>query len=280
MPPLLHPIGQAPSDWGPGRRIPYRRKDDYHFADFPRYNEGSAEMEGTMLLQADRLVGLDEDQNSIVRKQFLVDKYLQHSAEVLKQCFRCFQRFGPDSIYFRVTGAPDPVNFNKGNPYEDFDIIINYDVLNSDKVLQEAKLQQIMNLTQMDRNGRINSTALLDAMASAIDPVLADSILQPIEDAQDQVSKEVTDDLAKIFAGIEMPARPTGSGAALQIIQQYVQQPDIAQKVQSDPAFAQRLQKYTAQYQFMIQQQQNAQIGRIGTNPAQMGQVNTQNMEQ
>ena len=280
MPPLLHPIGQAPTDWGPGRRIPYRRKDDYHFADFPRYNEGSAEMEGTMLLQADRLVGLDEDQNSIVRKQFLVDKYLQHSSEVLKQCFRCFQRFGPDSIYFRVTGAPDPVNFDKGNPNEDYDIIINYDVLNSDKVLQEAKLQQIMNLTQMDRNGRINSTALLDAMASAIDPVLADSILQPIEDAQDQVSKEVTDDLAKIHAGIEMPARPTGSGTALQIIQQYVQQPDIAQKVQTDQAFAQRLQKYTAQYQFVIQQQQNAQIGRIGTNPAQMGQVNTQNMEQ
>ena len=35
LPPLLHPIGQAPTDWGPGRRIPYRRKDDYHFADVP-----------------------------------------------------------------------------------------------------------------------------------------------------------------------------------------------------------------------------------------------------
>jgi ribosomal protein S8 len=280
MPPLLHPIGQAPSDWGPGRRIPYRRKDDYVFADFPRYNEGSVEMEGTMLQQADRLVGLDEDPNSIIRKQFLVDKYLQHSAEVLKQCFRCFQRFGPDSIYFRVTGAPDAVTFPKGNPNEEYDIIISYDVLNTDKEMQETKLQQIVNLTQLDSNGRINMTALLDTMAMAVDPMLADSILQPIEDAQEQIQKDVTDDLAKIFAGIEMPARPTGAQMAMQMIQAYLQQPDIQQRLQTDQAFAQRIQKYMGQYQFQMQQQQNAQIGRIGTAPAQMGQVNTQNINQ
>lgn len=279
-PPLLHPIGQAPSDWGPGRRIPYRRKDDYHFADFPKYNEGSVEMESTMLTQADRLVGLDEDPNSVVRKQFLVDKYLQHTAEVLKQCFRCFQRFGPDSIYFRVTGAPDPVNFSKGNPNEEYDIIINYDVLNTDKEMQENKLQQIVNLTQLDSNGRIDMTALLDTMAMAVDPVLADAILQPVEDAQEQIQKDVTDDLAKIFAGIEMPARPTGAQVAMQMIQAYLQQPDIQQKLQGDEAFAQRIQKYMGQYQFQMQQMQNAQIGRIGTAPAQMGQVNTQNMQQ
>ena len=280
MPPLLHPIGQAPSDWGPGRRIPYRRKDDYVFADFPRYNEGSVEMEGTMLQQADRLVGLDEDPNSIIRKQFLVDKYLQHSAEVLKQCFRCFQRFGPDSIYFRVTGAPDAVTFPKGNPNEEYDIIISYDVLNTDKEMQETKLQQIVNLTQLDSNGRINMTALLDTMAMAVDPMLADSILQPIEDAQEQIQKDVTDDLAKIFAGIEMPARPTGAQMAMQMIQAYLQQPDIQQRLQTDQAFAQRIQKYMGQYQFQMQQQQNAQIGRIGTAPAQMGQFNTQNINQ
>jgi hypothetical protein len=233
-----------------------------------------------MLQQADRLVGLDEDPNSIIRKQFLVDKYLQHSAEVLKQCFRCFQRFGPDSIYFRVTGAPDAVTFPKGNPNEEYDIIISYDVLNTDKEMQETKLQQIVNLTQLDSNGRINMTALLDTMAMAVDPMLADSILQPIEDAQEQIQKDVTDDLAKIFAGIEMPARPTGAQMAMQMIQAYLQQPDIQQRLQTDQAFAQRIQKYMGQYQFQMQQQQNAQIGRIGTAPAQMGQVNTQNINQ
>lgn len=281
MPPLLHPIGQAPSDWGPGRRIPYRRKDDYVFGEAPEYNQGSMEMEQTMLIQADRLVGLDtESEASVVRKQFLVDKFLHHHAEVLKMAFKCFQRFGPDSVFFRVTGAPDPVTFSKGNPNENYDIIVNYDVLNSDKEVQEAKLQQLVNLTQLDSNGRINMQGLLDTMANAIDPILADSILQPAEDAKEQIVKDVTDDLSKIFAGIEMPARPTGAQVAMEIVQQYTQQPDVAQRLQTDQAFAERLQKYAAQYQFQMQQQQNAQIGRIGTTPAQMGQVNTQNIAQ
>jgi len=281
LPPLLHPIGQAPTDWGPGRRIPYRRKDDYHFADVPGYNAGSVELEDTMLNQADRLVGLDEtSQISQVRKQFLADKFLQHNADVIKMCFKCFQRFGPDEIFFQVTGVPDSLQMTKGDPNENFDITINYDVLNNDPEKQEAKLQQLVNLTQMDASGRINMQGLLDAMVNAIDPVLADAILQPAEDSAEQVQKDVTGDLAKIFAGIEMPARPNGSQVAMQIIEQYVQQPDIMQRMQSDEAFAQRMQKYIQQYQFAMQQMQNAQIGRIGTAPAQMGSVNTQNMQQ
>lgn len=271
LPPILHPVGQAPSDWGPGRMIPYRRKGDLDFAPAPAFNSGSIEMEQTMEDQADRLCGLDEkSQISQIRQQFLVDKFLQHSAEVLRMCYRCFQRFGPDSIFFRVTGVPDPQVFDKGSAEENFDIVVNYDVLNSDTESQEKKLQQIVALTQMDRNGRINVDRLLDTVANAIDPVLADSILQPTEVAQEQIVKKVTDDLTKIFAGIEVNAQPNGAQIALQLIQEYAQQPDITQKLQADQAFAARIQKYSAQYTFQLQQMQNAQIGRLGTEPAEM----------
>ena len=277
LPPILHPVGQAPTDWGPGRMIPYRRKGDLDFAPTPPLPTGSIEMEKTMEAQADRLCGLDEtSQISQVRKQFLVDKFLQHSAEVLQMCYKCFQRFGPDSLFFRVTGSPDPVVFNKGTPDENYDIIISYDVLNSDPETQEKKLQQMVALTQLDRSGRINVDNLLDAAANSIDPVLADRVLQPTEAAQEQVVRQVTDDLTKIFAGIEMPARPNGAQIALTVIQQYAAQPDIAQRLQSDEAFAARLEKYAGQYTFQIQQAQNAQIGRVGTEPAQMGDIQTQ----
>ena len=277
LPPILHPVGQAPTDWGPGRMIPYRRKGDLDFAPTPPSPVGSIEMEKTMEAQADRLCGLDEtSQISQVRKQFLVDKFLQHSAEVLQMCYKCFQRFGPDSLFFRVTGSPDPVVFNKGTPDENYDIIISYDVLNSDPETQEKKLQQMVALTQLDRSGRINVDNLLDAAANSIDPVLADRVLQPTEAAQEQVVRQVTDDLTKIFAGIEMPARPNGAQIALTVIQQYAAQPDVAQRLQSDEAFAARIDKYAGQYTFQIQQAQNAQIGRVGTEPAQMGDIQTQ----
>ena len=279
LPPILHPVGQAPTDWGPGRMIPYRRKGDLDFAPTPPSPVGSIEIEKTMEAQADRLCGLDEtSQISQVRKQFLVDKFLQHSAEVLQMCYKCFQRFGPDSVFFRVTGSPDPVVFNKGNPDENYDIIISYDVLNSDPETQEKKLQQMVALTQLDRSGRINIDNLLDAAANSIDPVLADRVLQPTEAAQEQVVRQVTDDLAKIFAGIEMPARPNGAQIALTVIQQYASQPDVAERLQSDEAFAARLEKYAGQYTFQMQQAQNAQIGRVGTEPAQMGDINTQQL--
>jgi hypothetical protein len=37
LPPILHPVGQAPTDWGPGRMIPYRRKGDLDFADWTKH---------------------------------------------------------------------------------------------------------------------------------------------------------------------------------------------------------------------------------------------------
>ena len=278
LPPILHPVGQAPTDWGPGRMIPYRRKGDLDFAPAPSYNTGSAEMETTLTTLADRLVGLDDSAISQVRKQFLVDKFLSHTAEVLRMAYKCFQRFGPDEVFFRVTGIPDPQILNKGNPNENFDILINYDVLNTDPETVQSKLQQFVALNQLNANGRLNVDALLDVAAASIDPVMADAVLQPVENAQQQVIKDVTDDLTKIFAGIEMPARPAGAQIALQTIQQYSQQPDVAQRLQGDEAFRARMEKYAGQYTFQMQQAQNAQIGRVGTAPAQMGSIQTQNM--
>ena len=91
--------------------------------------------------------------------------------------YRCFQRFGPDEVFFRVTGIPDPQVMDRGDPDANFDITINYDVLNTDPKSQEAKLAQMTALLQLDRNGRIDVDKLLSVMAAAIDPILADAVL-------------------------------------------------------------------------------------------------------
>ena len=236
-------------------------------------------MEDTLLTLSDKLVGLDEgSQISQIRKQFLVDKFLSHTAEVIGMAYKCFQRFGPDEVFFRVTGVPDAQVFDKGNPDENFDIMVNFDVQNNDPETVERKLQQFVALNQLNANNRLNVDSLLDVAAASIDPVMADAVLQPVETAQQQVVEQVTDDLAKIFAGIEMPARQAGAQIALQVVEQYGQQPDVAQRLQTDQAFAARLQKYVGQYTFQMQQAQNAQIGRVGTAPAQMGQIDTQGL--
>jgi len=172
------------------------------------------------------------------------------------------------------------VRYSRGDPNEDFDINITFDVMNTDPEALEAQLQRFVSLVQLDRNGRINMDLLLEALAASVNPALADAVLQPAGEAQQQIVKQVTDDLSKIYAGIEVGARPNGAQVALQVVQQYTQQPDVMQRLQQDEAFQARLQKYVQQYQFQMQQAQNAEIGKIGTAPAQMGEMQTQGAAQ
>lgn len=279
LPWIEHPVGNAPKDIRPGGFLPYRRQGEVKYGPVPQYNAGSVEMEETQIRQADSLMGLEmENPLSSMRQQYFVNKFLEHVRDVLRLAYKCFQRFGPDEVFFRVTGVPDPQKFSKGDPNEDFDININFDVLSNDPENLETQLQQFVSLAQLDRNGRIDMDALIGVAAGAINPVLADAIMQPAEEAQQQITKQVTDDLSKIYAGIEVGARPNGYQVALQVLQQYIQQPDVMQRLQSDEAFKARLEKYYKQYEMVQKQAQNVEIGKLGTRPAQMGAVQTQGL--
>ena len=281
LPPIMHPAGRPPSDWGPGRRVPYRRLGEIAFGPIPPRDDGSVEAELSMRGQADRAVGLDlTNPLAVARQQFFVSRFLEHVKDVLSMAWKLYQRMGPDEVFFQVTGNPNPQVMQKGSPDENFSITVSFDSLATDPETAETQLKNMVSLVQLDRNGILDVNKLLEFTASAINPIFADYVLQPMEEAQQKVAKSVTDDLAKIFAGIEVPAQPNGAQVAMQLVQAYVQQPDVAARVQSDEAFAARLQKYAGQYEFMLQQAQNAEIGRIGTAPAEMGGMTTQGMEQ
>jgi len=281
MPPIMHPAGRAPSQWGPGVKVPYRRLGEVAFGPTPPADPGSERIEAQMVAQADRAVGLDmTNPISGIRQQFIVNKFLDHVKDVLAMSFKLFQRVGPDEVFFMVTGNPNPQTMGKGSPDDNYQITVSFDTTSTDPENARAQLEAMVSLVQLDRNGKMNTDRLLEFAAAAINPFFADYVLQPDEEAAGKMMKDVTDDLSKIYSGIEVPARPNGAQFALQTIQGYVQQPDVAQRLQSDEAFAARLQKYAEQYQFSIQQMQNAQIGKLGTNPAEMGGVQTQGMKQ
>jgi len=281
LPPIMHPAGRPPSDWGPGRRVPYRRLGEIAFGPVPQMDQGSMEIEMAMKVQADRAVGLDLDNPlATIKQQFYINKFLDHVRDVLTMAFKLYQRVGPDEVFFQVTGNPNGQIMSKGSPDDNFSIVVSFDTQSSDPEVAETQLRNMVSLLQFDRNGRLDTDKLLEFSAQAINPMFADYVLQPAEEAQQKVMKEVTDDIAKIYAGIEVPARPNGAQIAMQMLQAYVQQPDVAQRAASDEAFGQRLQKYAEQYQFQMQQMQNAQIGKIGTAPAEMGGMQTQGMQQ
>ena len=281
MPPIMHPAGRPPSDWGPARRVPYRRLGEIAFGPVPPLDSGSMEVEMQMRQQADRAVGLDaESPHSLPRQQYYVGKFLDHVRDVLGLAWKLFQRMGPDEVFFQVSGNANPQVIQKGDPNEVYSIVVAFDSMSTDPETAETRMKQMGSILQFDRNGRIDVDKFLEFTAMSIDPVLADYVLQPAEVAAEKMTKDVTDDLNKIYSAIEVPARPNGAQVALQLIQAYAQQPDVAQRLQQDEAFAERLTKYASAYQFMMQQAQNAEIGRIGTQPASIGNIETQNMNQ
>jgi hypothetical protein len=276
LPPIMHPAERPPQEWGPGRYVPYRRPGELHFGPVPPPDTSSYNIEQTLLDQGDKLIGLSEDSPiSSVQQQFYVDKFLCHVRDVLRMAWKNYLRYGPEKLFFRVTGMAEPEEMVKEDD-EQLDINVSFDTQNNDPETVERKIAAFANMLSIDKQGKVDVNSLLEVRGAAIDPVLADAILQPTEAGIEEITRQVTDDLSKIFAGIEVPARPQGAQIATQMIQQYASQPDIAQRIQEDEAFAERLKKYGDQYTFMLQQMQNAQIGRIGTEPASMGQVPTQ----
>lgn len=280
LPPLFHPAGHPPKDWGPGRLLPYRRLGEIAYGPTPQFDPGSERIESQMIAQADKAVGLDiENPLAGLRQQFYVNKFLDHVKDVLSLAFKLFQRMGPDEVFFQVTGSPDPQVMSKGDADDNFSIMVSFDTRETDPEAVEQQLKNMATLMQIDRNGRIDVDKLLELLAAQINPFLADYVLQPAEAAQDKMLKDVSDDLSKIYSGIEMPARPNGAQFAMQLVQAYAQQPDVAARLQNDEAFAARMQKYIGQYQMAMMQAQNAVTGRLGTQEANVGGVSTQNME-
>ena len=273
LPASKGPVGRPKPEFRPGGHVTERRAGEYGWVDPPPADPGSIEIESTLLAQADRMVGLaspELDPDAQMKRAFYLDKFLAHISGVLSAAFSAFNRYGPAQLFFRISGIPEPQQFEKMDPNHEMDLHVSWDAQNHDPETVEKKLTQMLQLVQYDRTGKIDISKMLDFAAAAIDPVLADTVLQAEEQGTAKAARDVAEDLSMIYAGLEIGARPSGHQIAMQIGQQYMQQPDVAERAQNDEAFAARLQKYFGQIQHQLQQQQNAETGKLGTESADL----------
>jgi hypothetical protein len=200
---------------------------------------------------------------------------LEHACAVLKLAYTCFQRFGPDEVFFNVTGVPDPITME--NVEDDaFDITMTFDTLSNDPETMKARAEQMASLMAFDKNGRMDASKLVEFLAYTIDPAFASHVLLPAEENQQKLVKAITDDFAKLSGGVAIGPQPNGAQITLQLGQQWMQQQDVAQRYANEEAFKTRVDNYFQQAQFQIQQAENAQIGRIGAAPADFQGTNLQ----
>jgi hypothetical protein len=280
-PPLLHPVGRPPAQMGAGAWIGVRANEKFEYMNVPNTSGAASQLEKYVQQEAMDLIGLNEgSQLSQQRQQFFINKFLTHCSDILKLAYKAFLVFGPDEKFFRVTGYPNEMVIYRSPEDEEIDVCISFDVQNQDPEMMKAKIQSILELARNSPSNTFNLQAAEQLAANAIDPSIADVIIQPEGQGQEEMVKDVTDDLTKIYAGIPVGARPNGGQIAMQVIQEYTQQEDIQKRMSTDAGFVANIQNYGAQYQQQVVQQQNAEIGRLGTAPAQMGSVKTQNIEE
>lgn len=272
LPPLCHPIGRPPTRWGPGAHIPERRPNEYHYADRPIPDMNTDDSEDRLANNAKEYVGFanrDEDPAVLpLENQFEIDKFLSGLSKAYRQVWHLWKQYGPPEVFFRVIGLrqADPTLFDKGDKNEDFDLYLSWDVQSLDFAQMSQKLSAIIQAVQtLDRNGTADYSELLQVVCESIDPNLAERILQPASVGTQQIVNDEQGDLAQLFAGINKDIKPgTPPQLGLQVMQNWLQAPDVQQKVMADEALKGRVEARLKQYQFAIVQSENARIGRLG----------------
>ena len=279
LPPLEHPLGRAPSRFGPGVKLPYRTPGEVRFADTPRGSTVNVEIRRYLEERANKLMGRNapgvDPVESQMKQQEVIDKVFNHLKHVLDQIFSLYQQYGPDEEYFRVTGMQDMQKFDKGNPGDRFDFYLQFDVATQDPAQMLDRVKSIAELAGMlDKNGTLDTERLLQIAVGQILPGAAESVMIPKETASQKAVEEERQTIAEIYAGVPPNVRPNDAHEMkLQIFQQWLAQPDVTQKVQQDPALQERIQNYIQQRTMQVQQRQNAEIGRLGATPTQFGQT-------
>jgi hypothetical protein len=272
MPPLLHPFGRAPSSWGPGVMVPRMRADDYQYAESPKHDAGSKEIEESIRKTADRYFGRPVDEANAayaqMRQQNMVRKWLDYWREVAQQVLQLCQQFLPEPFYFRVVGSnqAEPLQTTRQEILGQYDITLAFNVSNLDSELVKQKLELLRAAVgEFDINGVVDRTELMKVVFDFVDPNMGERLLRPAEAASEQEKEEERNVFAQLMAGVPVDVK---EGQAYQLrlteLGQLAQTPTAQKKLQEDEHVRGVVERRAKQLEHQLVQQQNAQIGRLG----------------
>lgn len=277
FPPLEYPAGRPPVEWRPGGKIPYRVPGEVRFADMPALSPASMDVRNEINRQVNRYFGRNAEgadpTESAAKQQDLINRVFDHLRRALEQVFTLYQQYGPDEEYFRVTGVQDVQKFDKGQPGERFDFWLNFDIVSQDPEHIVERVDAIAKLgAALDKSGTLDTESLLQMAVEQIGPGWGERVILPKETASQKAVEEERMAIAQITSGIDLDVRPNDAHEVkMQVFQQWIQQPDIQEKIQQDEGLKARIDNYAQKRMFQMQQQQNASIGRLGGTPSQFG---------
>lgn len=280
LPPFVYPARSSQVyRLQPGSAIPEMRPNEIRFLDPPKSNPNEAlEVVNHVQAQADDYFGRFTDQKNPVsaqtKRQAMVENWLMTWSEVFNKVFSLVQEYVSEEELQRISGSQTGFPKTPEEISGRFDLRVSFDIRELD---QEFMLEKMKIISQMvlpeDTAGVIDRAALTRFKMQLLDPVLAGMVIP--EDKTGMTKKvfdQVNQDVALMALGNEAQyqEKDTTAGMKLQFLQQIVEgNPKYQEALQGDERFAALMENYQKAMSFQIQQEQNAQIGRIGVSPAQ-----------
>lgn len=185
------------------------------------------------------------------------------------------QQFGDDAVFARVVGGEtQTLRIPREEIQGSFHLCMSFNTDTLNPETMEAKTDRLAKVIMpLDRTGAINWQPILAEIVTNDWPEVSAEALRSSQQASDAEVKDESDILGKALgAGIESPYHESGQNFQLrgQWLQQQLQTPATqAALQQAGPARTELVQKRAEHLQFMVQQQTNAQTGRVGVEAAQ-----------
>lgn len=232
----------------------------------------ATEIESTVTKDINRFVGapgegVPESVVALLQGDF-VSTYLKFMSTVLAATFRLDQLYMSEVQVMRVTGMlGQPFKVSRNEIQGSFDICITFDQREMDSEYSKAKAESLTKLVGLDVNGVIDRNKAVSLAVYTIDPDWAETL---ITDEQQGSMKEILDEqknVALMMTGQEPPMTDSvNPRMRLQYLQSItMQSPDVKTKLAYDPFTKSLFENRAKHLLFLLQQQENAKIGRFGT---------------
>ena len=200
--------------------------------------------------------------------QDLADDWCDELAECWSQTLALAQQFESEVTFDRVVGGQlVNITLTREEIQGQFDFSLSFNVDSMDPERIEKKISGLVPMLQgLDRAGVIDWGPTVRGLFGYILPELVDESLRTDQQASESELKDEQLNWALMMSGTEPQMHEKGQNFQLRLnwLESQVQQPDSVKRLAQDPAAAERVQKRREHFRFMLQQQVNAQTGRVG----------------
>lgn len=256
----------------PRGEIGERRANAARFMSVPQYAPGSERLEEAVQKDVAGYFGRDTATQPVRANLFaqdLADDWGEELGEMWRHTLMLAQQFVSEAEFERTVGQTrQSIRLGRQEIQGAYDIQVSFNTagLDNEHLVKRVEVLSKMLLPMNQVAGVIDLAPTLTMLFSQFFPELADYGLRSVDTATKAEVKDEDNNWAQMLAGVEPEMAEGGQnfGLRLQRLEQILGKPENAQRAMQQADVWQIVSRRLEHLRFMVQQQENANTGRVG----------------